>query len=164
METKGQRIRALREKRKMSQTELGKKLGNISASAVSSIELDKQSLTDKQLEVLSKEFNVSIDFIIKGSFDENSNNSATMKIGNESTNGIYESIKEIKNQFADQIVFLREQLTTKDRQIEFQNRMLEKLGKSESYMGDAAAGKERRGFQKAKNQILEPVKAFAKVA
>lgn len=60
-----ERIKDLRKKAKMSQTELGEKT-NISIMTISSIENGKTDPSTKQLKALSDFFNVSTDYIIKG--------------------------------------------------------------------------------------------------
>lgn len=61
----GERVKALRIKRGMNQTELGNLLG-VKQVTVSMIEKNTNKPTIAQLEVLSDYFGVSIDWIVKG--------------------------------------------------------------------------------------------------
>lgn len=107
------------------------------------------------VQTICARYNVSYDWLMNGEGpmfrDEQE------KPMQKEANLLDRALDELRNRMS----FLERQLDTKDEQIRW---MMERMGKSEAYPGDAAAGKERRGFQKAKNQILEPVKAFAKVA
>lgn len=60
-----ERIKALRVKEKMNQTELGEILG-VSQDAISKIEKGINNPTVQQIEALSKFFNVSSDYLLFG--------------------------------------------------------------------------------------------------
>ena len=61
----GNRIKELRKKKDLNQTELGEKLG-LKTSTVSAMEVDRSSLTDETIIKLSEIFEVSTDYLLKG--------------------------------------------------------------------------------------------------
>jgi transcriptional regulator with XRE-family HTH domain len=61
----GNRIKELRKKSGLNQTELGEKLG-LKTSTVSAMEVDRSSLTDETIIKLSEIFGVSTDYLLKG--------------------------------------------------------------------------------------------------
>lgn len=65
METKGQRIKRIRKLRGLTQPELAKKV-NVSPQVISNWEREYTSISDDDLERLSKALNVSTDYIIHG--------------------------------------------------------------------------------------------------
>lgn len=70
METIGERIKNLRKIKKMNQEDL-RKIIDVSQRTMSMIENNESDLSVKDIEKLSKFFNVSINYLIKGTEEEN---------------------------------------------------------------------------------------------
>lgn len=68
----GKRIKALRNERGVKATFVAEKIG-IKNGLLSAIECERSNPTIPQLIALSDFFNVSIDYLVKGSNNENSN-------------------------------------------------------------------------------------------
>ncbi len=63
--TTGQRLKELRKKRGLNQTEVGEILG-LSYSAISAIEQDRSEMTSGALKKISEYFGVSADYLLSG--------------------------------------------------------------------------------------------------
>lgn len=71
----GRRIRELRKSKGITATFVAKNVG-LTSSMVSAIELEKCNVTVPQLVALSDFFGVSIDYLVKGTNNENGNRAA----------------------------------------------------------------------------------------
>ena len=63
--TTGERIKNLRKKENLSQTELGEKIG-VTINTISKIELNKSDISGETLKKASELFKVSTDYLLKG--------------------------------------------------------------------------------------------------
>ncbi|MBR2069168.1 MAG: helix-turn-helix transcriptional regulator [Candidatus Gastranaerophilales bacterium] len=65
MTTQGKRLKVIREKLKLTQEELGKKLG-ISKQYYSNIETDRTLLNNEKLVLLFKYYNINLNYLLAG--------------------------------------------------------------------------------------------------
>lgn len=71
----GERIKSLRKKLGLTQSQLGEKLG-VHANTISMYEKGNRNIPTKTLKILSEIFNVSIDFLLNG--EEKQNNEISL--------------------------------------------------------------------------------------
>ncbi len=89
--TTGQRLRELRKKKGLTQTEIGEIIG-LSYSAISAIEQDRSEITSNALKKIAEFFKVSADYLLSGK---------------ESTGEISDDEREVLNAMREDMAFKR---------------------------------------------------------